>query len=203
MVRVKICGVIRPGSAAEVVAAGADAVGLNFVPTSPRFVTHEQAVKLLAELGPFAAGVGVFADAHSALAVADLKLRAVQVYDTEPFAPLPLPHILAARIRKPADLDRLAKLADLSRPAAVLIDAYSPHALGGTGERAPWHLLEGWSCGLPLILAGGLTPDNVADAIHQVRPWGVDVASGVESSPRVKDPIKMRDFIAAARDASC
>ena len=182
---------------------GADAVGLNFVPVSPRFVGDELAIELLRELGPYAAGVGVFVDAAGVKAIhPSLRLRAVQTYDTSPVEPLAIAHILAARVRVKADLDRLAELAAHCRAAAVLVDAYSPKALGGTGEVAPWELLERWSCGLPLILAGGLTPGNVAQAVRRVRPWGVDVASGVESSPGVQDARKVRDFLQAARGAS-
>jgi phosphoribosylanthranilate isomerase len=88
----------------------------------------------------------------------------------------------------------------LRLPAAVLVDGHSPHVLGGTGVTAPWHLLAGVDFGVPLILAGGLTPDNVAEAIRIVRPWGVDVASGVEKSPGVKDLAKVNDFIAVVRE---
>ena len=86
-------------------------------------------------------------------------------------------------------------------PAAVLVDAHVEGKLGGTGHVAPWHLLEGFDPGVPVVLAGGLTPDNVADAIRAVRPWGVDVASGVESAPGRKDPGRVRAFMQAVHAA--
>jgi phosphoribosylanthranilate isomerase len=86
-------------------------------------------------------------------------------------------------------------------PAAVLIDSHVPGQMGGTGHRAPWHLLQHFDAGVPLVLAGGLTPDNVAEAVALVRPWGVDVASGVERAPGVKDPDRVAAFVRNARAA--
>ncbi len=204
MVRVKICGVTTPAAAAHAVGCGADAVGLNFVPASPRFLTPGAAAGIVAALGPYCAPVGVFAGWGDVGRVADrLGLRAVQTYDTTPPGARfdPAAHVLAARIASAADVAALRELVRAVSPAAVLVDAYHPGALGGTGKLAPWDVLAGFDPGVPVILAGGLTPDNVADAIRAVRPWGVDVASGVESAPGVKDPGKVRAFVAAARAA--
>jgi phosphoribosylanthranilate isomerase len=107
-------------------------------------------------------------------------------------------------VRDAASLDQITACLDLLRaagaaPAAILVDAHVPGQYGGTGQTAPWHLLADFQPGVPLILAGGLTPDNVAEAIRIVRPYAVDVASGVESSPGKKDPDKLRRFIDAVR----
>ena len=118
-----------------------------------------------------------------------------------PFRLLP-----AVRVRDRASLDELLVLLAACRakgwqPAGVVLDSFVAGQAGGTGHIAPWELLAGFAPGVPIILAGGLTPDNVAAAIRQVRPYGVDVASGVESAPRKKDPAKVRDFVAAVRSA--
>lgn len=206
MIRVKICGVTTPIDAAFAAECGADALGLNFVPESPRFLTLDRAAKVIGGLTPFAATVGVFAGgAGDAVRVTAtrLGLRAVQTYDALPSDAgyAPAAHIPAFRIAAAADLLQVAAFVRAYRPAAVLLDSFVAGALGGTGHRAPWELLAGFDPGVPVILAGGLTPDNVAEAVRVVRPWGVDVASGVEASPGVKDPAKVRDFIRAARAA--
>jgi phosphoribosylanthranilate isomerase len=105
-------------------------------------------------------------------------------------------------VKDAADLDAVRRFVAACRPAAVLIDSFVPGEMGGTGHRAPWHLLAGFAPGVPVILAGGLTPDNAADAIRLVRPWGVDVASGVDSSPGKKDPGRVRAFVQAARSVT-
>ncbi len=206
-VRVKICGVTTPADAAFAIDAGADAVGLNFYAKSPRFVTDEQAEKIVQGLPPFAAAVGVFVDTL-ADAITDIarrfRLGCVQTYQPTPagvsFAPAI--HIPAFRVRDEADLEEVQRAVETLRPAAVLLDSYVAGEMGGTGHRAPWHLLAGFDPGVPVILAGGLTPENVAKAIRVVRPWGVDVASGVESAPGVKDPDKVAAFLRAVRAAS-
>src|SRR5207244_3773340 len=118
-------------------------------------------------------------------------------YDDQPPAedPFPFAHVPAFRVKDAAGLDAVRRFVEAARragrpPAAVLVDSHVEGQVGGTGHRAPWELLAGIDLGVPLILAGGLTPENVAEAITTVRPWGVDVASGVESSPGRKDPGK-------------
>jgi phosphoribosylanthranilate isomerase len=204
MTRIKICGITTPADAELLAELGVEAVGLNFYPKSPRYLTPEQARELVRHLGPFLALVGVFVsdDWHHILGVAtEAGLRAVQTYsDSPPPAPLSPPaHLPAFRVQSAADLDHIRQFVTACRPAAVLVDSFVQGEMGGTGHRAPWELLVGFDPGVPLILAGGLTPDNVADAIRVVRPWGVDVASGVESSPGVKDPAKVRAFVTAVR----
>jgi phosphoribosylanthranilate isomerase len=207
MVRVKICGVTTPADTAFAADCGADAVGLNFFPRSPRFLTTSQAEAVIRELPAFTAAVGVFVDtpeddirAHAR----QLGLRAVQSYATDPPTGtyFPAAHIPAFRMKDAADLDVVRRFVAACRPAAVLIDSFVPGEMGGTGHHAPWHLLAGFNPGVPVILAGGLTPENVADAISVVRPWGVDVASGVESAPGRKDPGRVRAFVQAARSVT-
>jgi phosphoribosylanthranilate isomerase len=127
----------------------------------------------------------------------------VQTYSDQPpsFDLAPSAHVTAFRVKDAADLDHIKQFVAGCRPAAVLVDSFVADSMGGTGHRAPWELLVGFDPGVPLILAGGLTPDNVADAVRLVRPWGVDVASGVESAPGVKDHAKLRAFVHAARGA--
>ena len=207
-VRVKICGVTRAADVAAAVAAGADAVGVNCYPKSPRYLDPLRAGELLRAVPPLVDAVGVFAvqPVRQVCALAfQLGLRVVQYHaetqvpeDAAPFAFVP-----AFRVRSAADLALvdayLAACREQNRPvAAVLVDGHAPGLLGGTGVTAPWDVLAQWRPGVPLVLAGGLTPDNVADAVRRVRPFAVDVAGGVESAPGVKDPIKVRDFVAAA-----
>jgi phosphoribosylanthranilate isomerase len=211
MVRIKICGVTTPEDARFAGEAGADAVGLNFYPKSPRFVTPSQAAAIVRALPAFAAPVGVFVGMplRQVCAVAfQLGLRGVQTYDDQPTAEdaFPFAHVPAFRISKAEQLTAIAAWVRAEQaagrgPAAVLIDAHVPGQVGGTGHKAPWELLAGIDLGAPLILAGGLTPENVTEAITLVRPWGVDVASGVESAPGRKDSEKIVRFVRAVRDA--
>lgn len=207
MTRTKICGVTTPADAAFAIETGADAVGLNFYAKSPRCLTPTAAAAIVRALPAFACPVGVFVNEplRRATAIAfQLGLRAVQTVDDVPQAneAFPFAHIPAFRVKDEADLATIKAYCESSKPAAVLIDSYVPGQMGGTGVTAPWPLLAGYNPGVPLILAGGLTPENVAEAIRVVRPWGVDVASGVESSPGVKDPGKVRAFLSAVRSVS-
>jgi phosphoribosylanthranilate isomerase len=204
MTHVKICGVRTPADAAFAAECGADAVGLNFFPKSPRYLDPKQAADVVRALPPFIAPVGVFVGVpmRQATAIAfQLGLRAIQTYEMSPEDTFPFAHIPSFRVKDTASLDGIRSYVAVRKPAAVLVDAFVEGEMGGTGTRAPWQLLAGFDPGVPLILAGGLTPENVADAIRTVRPWGVDVASGVESSPGVKDPGKVRAFVAAVRAA--
>src|SRR3954469_16118936 len=211
MVRIKICGVTTPEDARFAADAGADAVGLNFYPKSPRFVTPTQAAAIVRALPAFTSPVGVFVGMplRQVCAVGfQLGLRGVQTYDEQPPAEdtFPFAHVPAFRVKDAAGLDHIRRFIDAAAkldrpPSAVLIDSLVEGQMGGTGHAAPWELLKGFDPGVPLILAGGLTPENVADAIRLVKPWGVDVASGVEANPGVKDPSKVRAFVAAVRGA--
>jgi phosphoribosylanthranilate isomerase len=211
-VRVKICGVTTPADAWFAAECGADAVGLNFYPQSPRCLTAPQAAAVVRALPPFTTAVGVFVgmQLRQVTAIAfQLGLRGVQTYDDQPPTddPFPFAHVPAFRVKDAAGLDRVRRFVDVARevgrlPAAVLIDSHVEGQMGGTGHTAPWELLAGFDPGTRVILAGGLTPENVAEAIAVVRPWGVDVASGVESAPGRKDPDKVARFIQAVRFAT-
>ena len=207
--RIKICGITTPEDVRFAVEAGADAVGLNFYPKSPRYLDPRRAAEIVRALPPFTVAVGVFVDMplRQVCAVAyQLGLRGVQTYDEQPPAedPFPFAHIPAFRVKDAASLDAIRRFIEGSRtrPSAVLVDAYVPGELGGTGHTAPWEILADFDPSVPLILAGGLTPENVAEAIRTVKPWGVDVASGVESAPGRKDPAKISRFIEAVRTTS-
>ena len=223
--RIKICGITRAPDCIEAINAGADAIGLNFYQESSRFVDDEAFEQLQSFL--FARDslqfvlnrrietIGVFVNETTeriAEIAAELRLSGIQLHGDEPpefLASLPtLPIVRARRM----DDRGVAAIADDLRacqaagrlPDAVLVDAMTPGRYGGTGETLSWAGLADyrtWLGDAPLILAGGLTPENVADAIRTVRPAGVDVASGVESSPGVKNHAKMHRFIDAAKAA--
>ena len=204
--RIKICGVTTVADAHFAAEAGADAVGLNFYPKSPRYLEPRQAAELLRGLPAFTAAVGVFVGMpmRQVCALAyQLGLRGVQTYDDAPPTedPFPFAHIPAFRVKDRESLEGIRRYIAACRPTAVLVDSFVAGEMGGTGHRAPWELLAGFDPGVPLILAGGLTPDNVAEAVRTVRPWGVDVASGVESSPGRKDHDKIKRFVYAVRTA--
>lgn len=206
MTRIKICGITTQADAELLAELCVEAVGLNFYDKSPRYLSPAQGRELVGHLGPFVAPVGVFVSdgwQHVHSVASRVGLRAVQTYtDSPPHAPLsPFAHIPAFRMQSAADLDQIRQFIATRKPSAVLVDSFVQGEMGGTGHKAPWHLLAGFDPGVPLILAGGLNPDNVAEAIRTVRPWGVDVASGVESSPGVKDPAKVRAFVQAVRAA--
>ncbi len=211
-VRVKICGVTTPADALAAARLGADAVGLNFYPPSPRCLTPAAARSILRELPPFVEPVPLFVESSlPAVRAALADLGPVRLFQwhaapREPVDAAPYRFIPAFPVRDRADVDALAAYLDAASaagrsPAAVLVDAHVPGLHGGTGRTAPWDLLADFRSPVPLILAGGLTPDNVAQAVRTVRPYAVDVASGVESRPGLKDPDRMRRFIDEARAA--
>ena len=212
MVRIKICGITCPQDAVAAAETGADAIGLVFA-KSPRQVTIRQARVIVAALPPFVSAVGVFANVRPATvlrAVAVVGLSEVQLHGDESpdyLRRLSTIRILKAlRVRDRTFVDQLLALAGAGA-SGIVLDAFSPEARGGTGKRFDWDLLTGLEATLarrdlpPLILAGGLTPENVKAGIRRVRPWGVDVSSGVETEPVVKSPEKMARFVAAVREA--
>lgn len=180
--------------------AGADAIGFVFAP-SRRRVTVEEARRIAAALPPFVTKVGVFVDEdpHRVREIADaVRLDAVQLHGAETpayAAALGLPAIKAFRMRDAGSADGMRGY----RVAAFLLDSFEPDVAGGTGKPFNWALAAGLAAPAPLILAGGLTPENVREAIDIVRPFGVDVSSGVESGGR-KDPGKIREFVARVRN---
>jgi phosphoribosylanthranilate isomerase len=211
-VRIKICGVTSPEDVAACSAAGADAVGINFHPGSSRYVDPKASQPLLRSIPPLMAAVGVFVNQpfrQVAAMAYQLGLRTVQCHGehAEPEDPFPFSFVPAFRVRDRQSLADIRAYLDRCRavgrlPAAILVDAFVEGQHGGTGRTAPWDLVADLRPDVPLILAGGLTPDNVGDAIRMVQPDGVDVASGVESAPGRKDPDRVRAFVASARAAA-
>src|SRR5581483_5266891 len=201
---VKICGITSVADGLAAAAAGADAIGLMFYEQSPRFVTLDSAAKISRELPPSVIKIGVFVNAPAetvSRAIGECALNLLQFHGDESPAfcrQFPVMTIKAFRIRDAASLRTLPDY-DTS---AWLLDASVPDRLGGTGATFNWDLaVQANQLGRPIFLAGGLTPENVADAVRKVRPYAVDVSSGVESAPGKQDPQKMRDFIHAAKSA--
>jgi phosphoribosylanthranilate isomerase len=203
-VRVKICGITSIEDALTAVHAGADALGFMFYERSPRRIAMDMAAAIKNALPPFVVRVGVFADATENVVrgAALCGLNALQFHGNEPpdflkkFSPITT--IKAFRIQNAASLATLPAY----NTSAWLLDSYTPAQLGGTGNTFNWDLaIQARKLGRPIILAGGLTPENVADAVRKVRPYAVDVSSGVESAPGKKDPAKVAAFIHAAKSA--
>lgn len=208
---IKICGITSPTDAELAAKLGADLVGVNFYSKSPRHVDASTARSIVHSIPPDVEAVGVFVNEPWTQAqhiAAPLGVRAIQMHgDLGDCLIQGVRCIPAFPVRDAISLsqikyflERLQSVGDM--PAAILVDAHVPGQFGGTGQVAPWHLLADFQLGVPLILAGGLTPENVADAIRIVKPYAVDVASGVESSPGKKDADMMRRFIDAVRTAS-
>lgn len=205
-VHVKICGVTSIDDALMCADLGASAIGLNFVPSSSRFVEHTRAKEIVARLKARPTKpliVGVVADLEIAQMLRlkeDVGLECLQLHGNEPpstLAPL-LPHAYkAVRVASRADVDVAATYGG----DHVLVDAKVGQALGGTGETFDWSLVTALARSRRLTLAGGLTPDNVAAAIRIVEPFCVDVASGVESAPGKKDRSRVEAFIQQTRSA--
>lgn len=210
MVRIKICGITRPQDAIAAAEAGADAIGLVFA-DSPRRVTIRQAREVVASLPPFVSTVGVFVNSKAATILktsASVGLSAVQLHGDEPPSLVGqlggLQVIKAMAVRQARFIDDVSRFADAG-VCGVLLDAFNPKARGGTGKRFDWDIvaaerktgaLEGAP---PIILAGGLTTANVAAGIRRIHPWAVDVSTGVESSPGIKDAESIRRFVAAVQ----
>jgi phosphoribosylanthranilate isomerase len=202
--RIKICG-LRTLADAEVAAqAGADAIGLVFYDKSPRFLTLQQAERLARALPPFVTPVGLFVNAPASFieeAVHAIPNLLLQFHGDETPAQCAAPgraYLRAARIVPGFDL---VKFADTYPDAlALLLDAHVD-GYGGGGKVFDWSLVRADDVGSPLVLSGGLHAGNVTDGIRQLRPWAVDVSSGVESSRGVKDPAAIRRFCKAVRDA--
>jgi phosphoribosylanthranilate isomerase len=202
-VRVKVCGITNAADAVLCAEAGADALGFIFVENTPRCVTSSQVRPIVAALPPFVLPVGVFWD-HSrdrVLTVArECGLGAVQLHgdeDPDTFRDFPLPVIKTIKVRGAADLDRVARY----RAAAVLLDSPERWSEGEPRIPIPWALVRERAGGARVILSGGLTPDNVAEAIRVTRPFAVDVNSGVEARPGRKDPERVRRFAHAVAAA--
>ncbi|MFP4434531.1 MAG: phosphoribosylanthranilate isomerase [Phycisphaerae bacterium] len=214
-VRVKIEGLREPSDAMRVAQMGADAIGMVFA-ESPRWISPEQARAIVDNLPPWVTTVGVFVDADAETinrVVQRTRIACVQLHGDEPpeiVSQIDAPCIKAFRVRDerwlPEVHDWLGACEARSNLKAVLLDAYDPAAQGGTGKSFNWDLVADARAGGamggvdPLILAGGLNPANVSQAIDLVQPWAVDVASGVEKAPGVKDFRKIEKFIRATRE---
>lgn len=201
MVRVKICGITNLEDALASVDAGADALGFVFHEKSPRHITTDRAAGIIAALPPFVQTVGLFVNQDSGFVnetIAQCGFDIVQLHGDESpddCAAVNRRVIKAFRIKDITSLDPINNY----RVSAYLLDAFSPKAYGGTGLTFNWDVAAIAKKFGPVILAGGLTPDNVREAVEKVRPYGIDVSSGVESSPGRKDAAMIREFIRRAK----
>jgi phosphoribosylanthranilate isomerase len=202
--RIKICGLTRLEDAQRAVELGAAALGFNFYPFSPRYIEPAAARAIVRRLPPLLTSVGVFADETDAGHVISMAREAgtttVQVHGPrfpalrELLSAFPL--VVAVAVRQGFKPEELRQI----ECSAYLLDAFDPDRPGGTGKTFDWSVAREAKQYGPIILAGGLTPENVARAVREVRPFAVDVASGVESAPGIKDPGKLRAFFAAVAE---
>jgi len=205
MVRVKICGFTRREDAEYAIEAGADSLGFVYEPASPRYIgDDEEKLAVPHKLAPYAQCVAVYGDYQNGWK-GYTGCNVIQYADGDPW-PNPLPYVLACRLGPTDEAEAFVKAVEVKSGEhegvkGVLLDAFDPQRYGGTGTTVDWDMAAEIvrMLRLPVILAGGLTPDNVAEAIRKVQPYAVDVSSGVELSAGVKDSYKVRDFIAAAK----
>jgi len=196
--RVKICGITRSEDALNAVAAGADAIGFVFYAPSPRAVTTEKARQIFKMLPAFVTTVGLFVDAGADevnQVLARVQLDCLQFHgdETAEFCEqFARPYIKAIRVREDTDIHLAAETYASAR--GLLLDTYVEKVAGGTGQQFDWSRVP-HDCAKPVILAGGLTAENVGDAILQTRPYAVDVSGGVEQAKGIKDPEKIEAFI--------
>ena len=198
--RIKICGITRVEDALICAQYGADAIGLVFYDKSPRNVTIAQAKAIVAALPPFVSVVGLFVNAQLnaiQMAISQLHLDVLQFHGDEApefCAQFNLPFYKAVRVN--SDTNLLQYCLDYSQAQALLLDAYSDAGYGGTGQTFDWNLIP-QNLPKPVILAGGLNADNVADAIRRAQPYAVDVSGGIEHSKGIKDAAKIAAFMQA------
>jgi phosphoribosylanthranilate isomerase len=201
---VKICGITRIADALAAAHGGAHAVGVVFYAPSPRCVTPAQAADIIRALPPFVTSVGLFVDAsaqevQATLSHAPVNLLQFHGDETPGYCrQFGLPYMKAVRVRKGVNLLQYALAYNDAR--ALLLDAYVDGTHGGTGTEFDWNLIP-QKLPLPIVLSGGLDADNVADAVRTVRPWAVDVSSGVEAAKGIKDAAKIAAFITGVRNA--
>ncbi|WP_163834487.1 phosphoribosylanthranilate isomerase [Spartinivicinus ruber] len=197
-VRVKICGITQVADALAAANAGADAIGLVFYEQSPRAVTIQQALEITNHLLPFITVVGLFVNASAEYVqqvLTEVPLGLLQFHgdESESFCQqFNKPYIKALRVREEMDINRI--IGQYKSAVGILLDSYRPGIPGGTGETFNWQCIPAHPS-KPIILAGGLSADNVATAIRQVKPFAVDVSGGVEQQKGVKDPAKINAFI--------
>lgn len=203
--RIKICGITRVEDALEAARCGADAIGLVFYPASPRYVTVQQAQQIVAALPPFVNVVALFVNATQSeieAVISTVRIDIVQFHGDETAAEcerIKLPYFKVIRVKP--DTNLLQYEVDFSSAKALLLDTYSDAAYGGTGHVFDWDLIPK-NMTKPVILAGGLTAENVGFAIEKVKPYAVDISGGVELSKGVKDAKKMADFMQSVRATS-
>jgi phosphoribosylanthranilate isomerase len=201
---VKICGITRVEDAVVASRCGAHAIGLVFYRPSPRYVEPAAAAAIVRALPPFVTPVGLFVDSPASevrSVSAESGVRMLQFHGSETpqfCGQFGLPYLKAARVRPGVDLLQYAR--DFHGAKGLLLDAFQEGLHGGTGAVFDWALIPP-SLSLPIVLSGGLSPENVAAAIRQVKPAAVDVSSGVEASKGIKDPAKIAAFISGARNA--
>lgn len=202
--RIKICGITSLNDALMAIDCGADALGFIFVKESPRYIGGDfEAVRIPLHLPPFVSKVAVYRNADCAHDYWENYFDCLQFYsnDWRTGAPPQKRLVQAFRIKDESSLDEIAVSA--TEAHALLLDTWNKDVLGGSGETFNWDLARAAKERFrkPIILAGGLTPDNVGEAIHAVRPYAVDISSGVEAEPGRKDPDKVRAFCDAVRKA--
>lgn len=203
-IRVKICGITRVQDALAAAHAGADAIGLVFYPESRRAVSIAMANLIIRELPPFITSVGLFVDASAndiRSVLSNVNLDMLQFHgDEEPSACGIYGKLWLKALRMSPGINLAALASKFENSAGILLDSYTPGMAGGTGQVFDWDLV---TVGVkkPIILAGGLHADNVMAAITRVRPYAVDISSGVESAQGIKDPGKMAAFIARVRES--
>ena len=196
--KIKVCGFTNAANAREASMLGIDAIGLVFYEKSPRNVDQQQALEIVNALPPFINRVGLFVNANPSFideVLCEVPLDTLQFHGDESVrecTQYSMPFIKALRVTEQSNIQQIAD--DYHQSSGLLLDAFSHNAYGGTGESFDWSLAK-VELDLPIILAGGLGPDNVAEAIKQTQPYAVDVSSGVESKPGVKDIAKIKQFI--------
>lgn len=203
-VRVKICGITNIEDAFAAIEAGADALGFVFFSESPRYVSHNEVAEIIKKLPPFISTVGVFVDEAPLMieqTIIKTGIDIVQLHGRESSEAYNISRriIKAIRVKSLESLDPLIYFKD--KVSAFLLDTYMPDVFGGTGQVFNWDIASYAKQYGNIILAGGLTPDNIIRAVKHVRPFGVDVSSGVESGKRKKDHNKMKLFIERAKSA--
>ncbi|HTL62750.1 MAG TPA: phosphoribosylanthranilate isomerase [Nitrospira sp.] len=207
-IKVKVCGITNAEDALAAVEAGADALGFIFYEKSPRYVVPAVAANIIAELPPLLTPVGVFVNEGLATVrsiMETCRLAMAQLHGDENVSycrELARPAMKALRLKDRGSLLALAEYQGRGGVRGFVLDTFSELAYGGTGQITDWGLAADVAKSTPILLAGGLTPENVTEAIRIVRPYGVDVSSGVESAPGKKDPAKMRAFVDAVRVVS-
>lgn len=204
-IKVKICGITNAFDAQVAVSAGADALGFIFYSQSPRFVDPGVAKPIISALPPFVLPIGVFVNAEPKMVrdiMEECGLALAQLHGNETPAfceSLQRPVLRGIRLRDRGTFLAMAEYMGRAGVRGFVVDAFSETAYGGTGETSDWDLAAEAARAAPILLAGGLRPENVREAIQKVQPYGVDVSSGVESSPGKKDPAKVQAFIKAAK----